>query len=178
MNEGNISLAKKLNKIAYVISIVVLLFVLMMRRIKIETDIDFSFLPAFHSSLNALTAILLIIAFVLIRQKKITAHKNIMFAAMITSSLFLLSYVTYHITTPETLYCGVGSIRIVYFILLISHVILAAVIFPFILFTLIRGYTMQVEKHKKMAKWVFPLWLYVAITGPILFLMLQPCYNL
>ena len=176
MSQGNTTLAKKLNKFAYVISILVLFLVLMMRRIKIATDIDFGFLPAFHSSLNALTAVLLVIALVFVKQKRINAHRNVMFAALISSTLFLLSYVVYHFTTPETLYCGVGNIRILYFILLISHVLLAAVIFPFILFTLIRGYTMQVEKHKKMARWVFPIWLYVAITGPILFLMLRPCY--
>ncbi|MCL4109855.1 UNVERIFIED_CONTAM: hypothetical protein GTU68_028764 [Idotea baltica] len=150
----------------------------MMRRIKLDVGIDFSFLPPVHSSLNAITAVLLIIAFILIKQKKISAHRNVMFAAVVTSALFLLSYVLYHITTPETSFCKEGTIRIVYFILLISHVILAGVIFPFILFTLIRGFTMQVEKHKRMARWVFPLWLYVAITGPVLYLMLRPCYGL
>ena len=176
MLQENTALEKELNKFAYVISVLVLLLVVMMRRIKIETDIDFGFLPAFHSSLNALTAVLLVIALIFVKQKKIKAHRNVMFAALISSTLFLLSYVIYHFTTPETLYCGEGSIRILYFILLITHVLLAAVIFPFILFTLIRGYTQQVEKHKKMARWVFPIWLYVAITGPVLFLMLRPCY--
>jgi putative membrane protein len=171
-------LAKKLNIIAYIVSIVVIGLVLLMRRVKLDVGIDFSFLPAFHSTMNAVTAVLLIIALYYIKQKNITAHRNMMFAAMITSALFLLSYVLYHFTTPETNFCKEGSIRIVYFILLISHVILAGVIFPFILFTLIRGYTMQVEKHKRMAKWVFPLWLYVAITGPILYLMLRPCYGM
>ncbi len=175
--EANLALAKKLNIYAYIVSVVVLLLVFMMRRIKIETSIDFGFLPAVHSSLNAVTAILLIIALVFIKQKKIIAHRNVMLAAMVTSALFLLSYVLYHFTTPETKFCGEGSIRIVYFILLISHVLLAAVIFPFILFTLIRGYTYQIERHRKMARWVFPLWLYVAVTGPILYLMLMPCYG-
>ena len=119
---------------------------------------------------------LLIIALVLIKQKKIIAHRNVMFTAMITSALFLVSYVLYHFTTPETLFCKEGPIRIIYFILLISHVFLAAIIFPFILFTLIRGFTYQIEKHKKMARWVFPIWLYVAVTGPILYLMLRSCY--
>ena len=178
MENPNMSLARKLNIFAYIISIVVLLLVLMMRRIKINTDIDFTFLPAIYSSLNGLTAVLLIIALVFIKQKKIKLHRNFMFTAMITSALFLLGYVVYHFTTPETKFCGEGSIRFVYFILLISHVLLAAVIFPFILFKLIRGYTNQIEKHKKMARWVFPIWLYVALTGPILYLMLRPCYGL
>lgn len=174
----NLKLAKRLNFFAYIISVVVLLLVLMMRRIKIDTEIDFTFLPAVYSSLNAITAVLLVIALVYIKKKKVTQHRNFMFTAMITSAMFLLGYVVYHFTTPETKFCGEGSIRIVYFILLISHVLLAAVIFPFILFTLIRGYTNQITKHKKMARWVFPIWLYVAVTGPVLYLMLRPCYGL
>ena len=100
-----------------------------------------------------------------------------MIVAMTCSFIFLTMYIVYHTTTPETKYCGEGNIRYVYFFLLISHVILAAVIFPFILFTFIRGYTFQVEKHKKMAKWVFPFWLYVAVTGPVLYIMLNPCFG-
>lgn len=172
----NLALARKLNTIAYIISAVVIVLVVLMRRIKLDIGVDFSFLPPVHSTLNAITAILLIIAFIFIKQKKIQAHRNLMFSAMITSALFLVSYVLYHITTPETSYCQEGSIRIIYFFLLITHVVLAGVIFPFILFTLIRGYTNQIQKHKKMARWVFPLWLYVAVTGPILYLMLMPCY--
>lgn len=172
----NIALAKKLNKLAWVITVVVLILVGMMRRVKIDTSIDFSFLPPLHSSLNALTAVILVIALVKIKQGNVEAHRKWMMTAVGTSLLFLLSYVAYHFTTPETLYCGEGSIRIVYFILLISHVVLAAVIFPFILFTFIRAYTNQFDKHRKMAKWVYPLWLYVAVTGPVVYLMLRPCY--
>lgn len=176
MNKENNKLARKLNIIAYIVSAAVILLVVLMRSVKLDLGVDFSFLPPVHSSLNAVTAVLLIIALIFIKQKKIIAHRNVMFTAMITSALFLVSYVLYHFTTPETLFCKEGSIRIVYFILLISHVILAAVIFPFILFTLIRGFTYQIEKHKKMARWVFPIWLYVAVTGPILYLMLRSCY--
>jgi len=174
--KSDLILAKKLNLVAYIVSIVVIALVMLMRRVKIDLGVDFSFLPAVHSSLNAVAAVLLVMALVFVKQKKIEAHKKTMFAAVIASALFLLSYVLYHFTTPETNYCGEGSIRIVYFVLLISHIILAGVILPFILFTLIRGYTNQIEKHRKMAKWVFPLWLYVAVTGPVLYLMLRPCY--
>ena len=177
MAEGNIVLAKKLNRIAYVVSAVVLVIVGGMRRIKIDTDIDFSFLPPLHASLNALTAIILIYAFIKVKNGHIDAHKKAMTLAMITSAMFLLSYVTYHITTPETRFGGEGTIRTIYFILLISHVVLAAVTLPFILFTFIRGYTGQVTKHKKMAKWLYPLWLYVTISGPICYLMLRPYYG-
>lgn len=190
--EANLKLAKKLNIAAWVITAVVLVLVGLMRRVKLDFGVDFSFLPGVYSTLNAITAVLLIIAFIQIKKKNIDLHRKLMFAAIITSVLFLLGYVLYHFTTAETLFgdlngdkvldeverVAVGGMRTVYLILLASHVILAAVIFPFILFTFIRAFTNQVERHKKMARWVFPLWLYVALTGPILYLMLLPYYGI
>lgn len=173
----NPALAKKLNVFAWMFSAVVLLIVVMMRRIKIESTIDFSFLPPLHASLNAITALILVYAFLKIKNGHVEAHRKAMTLALITSALFLLSYVLYHITTEETRYGGEGFFRYVYFFFLITHVILAAVSLPFILFTFIRGYTGQVEKHRKMAKWVYPIWLYVAITGPICYLLLRPYYG-
>ena len=172
----NKALATKLNKIAWVFSAVVLMVVGLMRRIKIDTSIDFSFLPPLHASLNAVVAILLVIALYFIKKKDIANHKKTIIAAMIFSGLFLLSYVVYHITTEETRYCQEGAIRYVYFFFLITHVILAAASLPFILFTFIRGFTYQVAAHRKMARWVWPVWFYVAVTGPICYLMLAPCY--
>jgi len=119
----------------------------------------------------------LIIAYWHIKNRRIVQHQKIMTSAMLTSFIFLLCYVLYHITTPETMYCKEGVIRYVYFFLLISHVILAAISFPFVLFTFVRGYTRQDEAHKKMARWIFPIWLYVCITGPLCYLMLYPCYK-
>ena len=168
---------KMLVNMAWAISAVVLLVVGTMRRIKIETSIDFSWLPGFYSVINAIVAILLIIGLVLIRKKQIGRHQKVMFLAMILSLLFLVAYVIYHITTPETTFCREGNIRYIYFALLISHVVLAAIIFPFILFTFIRAAVGDYVRHKKMAKVVFPFWLYVAITGPLLYIMLYPCYN-
>lgn len=169
-------LEKRLNKLTWFVSGAVFLLVVLMRRIKIDTSIDFSFLPPLYSSLNALTAFLLVVALVFIKRGMASQHKRMMTMALATSVLFLLCYVVYHITTPETRYCGVGLIRYFYFFLLITHIILAAVILPFILFTYIRAYTNQFERHKAMARWVFPLWLYVAVTGPVIYLMLSPCY--
>lgn len=174
----NISLAKKLNVYATIVSAVVLLLVATMRQIpRLDLGIDFSFLPAIYSFTNLLAAVFLILALNFIRQKKVEQHRKMIYGALTMSTLFLLMYVLYHITTPEVKYCGEGSMRGVYFFLLITHVVLAAVSFPFILFTFVRGYTMQVEKHKRMAKWVFWVWLYVAITGPVIYLMLRPCLN-
>ncbi|MCP3930048.1 MAG: DUF420 domain-containing protein [Bacteroidetes bacterium] len=190
--EPNLKLAKKLNTIAWVVTVFVLLLVGMMRRIKIELPEgwDFCFLPPFHAGVNALTFFVLLVAFYFIKQKRIEAHRKTIYIAVGLSVLFLLSYVTYHITTPETLFgdvngdrivspeeiASVGSIRSVYFFFLITHILLAGIILPFILFTFVRAYTNQVEKHRKMAKWVFPLWLYVTLSGPICYLMLMPYY--
>ena len=174
----NLKLAKKLNVLAGVVTIVVLLLVGMMRRpeFKISTDIDFSFLPPFHATLNALVALVLLVALYFIKNKNVEAHKKSIYAAMALSAMFLLSYVVYHFTTEETTYCFEGASRSIYFFFLITHVILAGVMLPFILLTFIRAYTGQIEKHKKMARWVWPFWFYVAVTGPICYLMLRPCY--
>ena len=169
-------LEKRLNKLAYLISAVVLLLVGLMRRYKFDLGVDFSFLPPIHASLNALTAVILVLAFYFIKNRQVTNHRRAIYAAMVCSALFLLSYVLYHFTTPEVRYGGTGPMRTVYFILLITHVVLAGLILPFILLTFNRAYTAQFERHRKMARWVFPLWLYVAITGPICYLMLQPYY--
>ena len=174
----NSVLAKKLNVYATIVSVVVLLLVATMRQIpRLDLGIDFSFLPAVYSFTNLLAAVFLILAFNFIRQKKIEQHRKMIYVALTMSTLFLLMYVLYHITSPEIKYCGEGAIRPVYFLLLITHVTLAAVSFPFILFTFIRGYTMQVERHKKMARWVYWVWLYVSISGPVVYLMIRPCMN-
>ncbi len=190
--EPNLKLAKTLNRWAWVVSIIVLLLVGMMRRVKIDVPagVDLSFLPTFHASMNALTAIVLVMALVFIKQKNVKLHRQSIYVAMALSVLFLLSYVAYHFTNPETLFgdangdgvlsdeelVAVGSTRTFYLILLLTHIVLAAVSLPLILFTFIRGYTNQVERHRKMAKWVYPLWLYVAVTGPICYWLLRPYY--
>lgn len=190
--ETNLPLAKKLNIAAWIVTAIVLLLVGMMRRVKISLPEawDFSFLPPFHASVNALTAIVLMLAFYFIKQKNIEAHRKAIYVAMGLSVLFLLSYVAYHFTSPEIKFgdanldglvdaaeaAAVGGSRTFYLILLITHITLAGLILPFILFTFIRAYTGQIERHRKMAKWVFPLWLYVAITGPICYYMLMPYY--
>lgn len=175
--QPNLALEKRLNITAYIVSVVVLLLVGLMRRYKFDLGVDFSFLPPVHASLNALAAVILIYAFWQIKNGNITAHRRAIYAAMVCSALFLISYVLYHFTTPETRYGGTGIWRTLYFLLLITHVVLAAVILPFILLTFNRAYTGQYERHRRMARWVFPLWLYVAISGPICYLMLRPYYS-
>ena len=192
MMQANLELAKKLNLWAWVVSAAVLLLVGLMRQVKITlpAGTDLSFLPGFHAGLNALTAVMLILALVFIKQKNILAHQRAIYLAMGLSLLFLLSYVAYHFTNPETLFgdankdgilspeelSAIGSARTTYLVLLLSHIVLAAVSLPLILFTFIRGFTGQVEGHRSMAKWVYPLWLYVAVTGPVCYWMLRPYY--
>ncbi len=175
--QPNIVLEQKLNKIAWVITGAVLLLVVLMRRIKIDTPIDFSFLPAIYSTLNAITAVVLLAGLYFIKKKQMENHRKAMSLSVLTSLLFLLGYVAYHITTEETKYGGEGAVRYAYFFLLITHIVLAAIIFPFILFTFIRAYTNQFDRHKKMARWVYWVWLYVAMTGPILYFMIKPYYS-
>ena len=178
MRQSNVLEIKRLNLFATIVSVAVLLLVAVMRQIpRINLGIDFSFLPAVYSVLNASVAIVLVIALIHIRNKRIEQHQRMMTSAVILSSLFLLMYVLYHLTSPEVKYCGTGTIRTIYFLLLITHVSLAAISFPFILFTYIRGFTSQIELHKKISRYVFWVWLYVAITGPIVYLMIRPCMN-
>ncbi|MGA1544256.1 MAG: DUF420 domain-containing protein [Saprospiraceae bacterium] len=190
--EKKIKLAKQLNRWAWGISGVVLTLVILMRRVKIPLPegINFSFLPSFHAMVNGATALILLAAFVAIKNKKVDLHRKLIFTALGLSLLFLLSYVAYHFTTPETIYGdfngngvledeerqAVGNDRLIYLILLLSHIFLAAVSLPFILLTFIRAYTQQFEAHKRMARWVFPIWFYVAATGPICYLLLLPYY--
>jgi len=174
--QANLVLARKLNIWAVIISIVVLFIVGFMRQVKLDTGIDFTWLPPVYSTLNALTAVFLGIAIMHVKKKNIEKHRQFINISVAMSALFLLCYVVYHFTTPETLYCKEGTIRYVYFFFLITHIVLAAVIFPFILFTYIRGFTWQIERHRKLAKIVFPLWMYVAVTGPLIYFMLKDCY--
>jgi putative membrane protein len=174
----NKALEKKLTIASIIVSIAVLILVGVMRRVKIDLGVDFSFLPPIHALLNTGAAIALIVALLRIKRKDIQGHRNAIFAAMIFSALFLVCYVLYHFTTEETKYCGEGTMKTVYFIILFSHIILAGLSLPFILITFSRGISYNVESHKKIARIVYPIWLYVAVTGPICYLMLKPCYGL
>lgn len=176
--KANESLRKKMDIAAYLISAVVIALVVLMRPAeRFHVDFDTSWMPGFHAIVNCGVALCLILALYYIKKKNISMHRNMIFGAMFFSFFFLLSYVVYHFTTPETKYCFYGFKRYLYFFILITHIILAGLSLPFILLTFNRGFTNSVTKHKKMAKWVFPIWLYVAISGPIVYFMLRPCYN-
>lgn len=177
--EPNLELARKLKVAIWILTIAVWALVGAMRRpekIPLPDGVDLGFLPTVNAVINSLVAILLVVALIMIKRGNIQMHKNAIMAAMVCSALFLLSYVGYHFTNEETKFGGEGVAKTIYLVVLISHIILAAVSLPFILMTWMYGFTNQFHKHRKMAKWVFPMWLYVAVTGPICYLMLRPYY--
>lgn len=186
------ALSKKLGIAAWIVSAAVLLLVVAMQKIKfpLPTGWSTAFLPPVHALLNSLVAVCLVAAVVAVKQGKIVLHRRFIVAAMTFSVIFLLCYVAYHLTSAEVKFgdtdgdgvvsaaekLAVGSARVNYLLLLLSHITLAAVSLPFILFTFIAGWTSRFTAHRRLARWVFPLWLYVAITGPICYWLLRPYY--
>jgi uncharacterized membrane protein YozB (DUF420 family) len=133
-------------------------------------------LPALNATLNGLSAVLLTTGYILIRRGRRDLHKRCMLAALATSALFLISYVIYHLNTGSRPFPGQGGIRLVYFVILITHVILAAAILPLALITTARGLKEQYDRHVRIARWTLPLWLYVSVTGVVIYLMLYQFY--
>jgi uncharacterized membrane protein YozB (DUF420 family) len=138
--------------------------------------ITISDLPTLNATLNGLAAILLFSGYVLIKRGDRRKHQWCMLAALTTSALFLISYVTYHLNAGSRPFPGQGPIRLVYFAILITHVILAAAIVPLALVTATRGLKSQFDRHVRIARWTFPLWLYVSVTGVVIYLMLYVLY--
>jgi putative membrane protein len=166
---------KRLNRVAWAISILVWLLVGAMRQYKFDVGVDLGFLSGLNAIFNTGVTLALLSAFYFIKNKKVTYHRRSIYVAMILSAGFLLSYIGYHFTNEEIPFCQEGTIRSIYYFILFSHILLAGLSLPFILMTFIRGYTGDYTTHRKMARWVFPVWLYVAATGPIIYLFLLPC---
>jgi putative membrane protein len=135
-----------------------------------------SFLPPVYASINGLTAILLVSAVIAIKNGNRKLHERLMTSAIACSVIFLIMYVAYHMTSDSTKFGGEGWIRYVYFFILITHIALSIIIIPFVLFTYVRALSQSFDRHKKLARITFPLWLYVAITGVIVYLMIAPYY--
>lgn len=144
---------------------------------QLSLGFDLRWLPALNASFNFTTAVLLIVGRIYIARKDIKRHRNVMIGAFAVSCLFLISYVTYHLLTDPTRFGGEGWIRPVYFFILITHIILAAIIVPLVLFTMVRGLQDRYDKHRRVAKWTWPLWLYVTVTGVLVYLMMAPYYG-
>ena len=160
----------------WLISIVIPVVVAILFTVRIPNVASLSFLPPIYATVNGITTVILLLALKAIKSKNIDLHKNLMKTAIALSLAFLLMYVAYHMTSDSTPYGGEGFIRYVYFFILISHIILSIGIIPMVLFTYVRAFTRQFEDHKKIARYTFPIWLYVAVTGVIVYFMISPYY--
>ena len=160
----------------WLISIAIPVVVAILFTVRIPNVASLSFLPPIYATVNGITTVILLLALKAIKSKNINLHKNLMKTAIVLSLAFLLMYVAYHMTSDSTPYGGEGFIRYVYFFILISHIILSIGIIPMVLFTYVRAFTRQFEDHKKIARYTFPIWLYVAVTGVIVYFMISPYY--
>ncbi|HEY1032180.1 MAG TPA: DUF420 domain-containing protein [Flavipsychrobacter sp.] len=169
---------KQARLLIFVVSFVVFAAVVILSKVKLEVDLGFDVhvFALINAVINSCVSILLILALISIKQKRYVAHKQQMLAAMFLSILFLVSYIAHHLLAGDTKFGGEGFIRYFYFVILITHIFLAAIILPFILFTAYRSLTGEFEKHKKLAKYTWPLWLYVSITGVLVYLLISPYY--
>ncbi|MCF6307588.1 MAG: DUF420 domain-containing protein [Flavobacteriaceae bacterium] len=167
---------KKYNRLIWILSIVIPVAVAALFGIRIPGVERMGFLPPIYATINGITALVLILAVVQIKKGNRKYHERLMKMAMILSILFLLLYITYHMTSDSTKYGGEGIIKYMYYFVLITHIVLSIVVIPFVLITFVRGISGRFVQHKKIAKITFPLWLYVAISGVIVYLMISPYY--
>jgi putative membrane protein len=167
------SVAKKLITI---VSIAVPVVVAILFGVRLPNVEPLSFLPPIYASINGLTAVLLVVALWAIKAQKIPLHQNIMKTCIALSLSFLLMYVAYHMTSDSTPFGGEGIVRTLYFTLLVSHILLSIIIIPLVLHTYLRAYLKDFQGHKKLARITFPIWLYVAVTGVVVYLMISPYY--
>ncbi|SDS16142.1 DUF420 domain-containing protein [Gramella sp. MAR_2010_147] len=157
------------------VPVIVLVLMLLPERYNIFGTDAITF-PLFHGILNFLTAILLIIGFFFMKAGKYLEHRNTMITAFSLSVIFLVSYVLSKISNEPVPYGGEGVLRYIYFFILITHIVLSGIIVPLVLFTMYRGLSGQYDKHARVARWTFPIWLYVAVTGVLVFLFMMPYY--
>jgi len=176
----NNTVEKKFRTPIIIVSILIPIVVAILFSVKLK---DFginveplSFLPPIYASINGVTAILLILAVRAIKNGNRSLHEKLMTSAIACSVIFLVMYVAYHMTSESTKFGGEGIIRYVYFFILLTHIALSVIIIPLVLFTYVRALSKQFDRHKKLARITFPLWLYVAVTGVVVYLMISPYY--
>ena len=167
---------QRYSKLITVVSILIPVVVAILFTVKIPNVPPFDFLPPIYATINAVTALILIIAYVAIRNKNIKLHESLMKTAIALSVVFLLMYVAYHMTSESTPYGGQGAIKYVYYFILISHILLSIGIIPMVLVTYVRAISKRFADHKKISVITFPIWLYIAVTGVIVYLMISPYY--
>lgn len=172
----NILDEKKYNKLIVILSVAIPIVVAILFGVKIPNVEPLSFLPPIYATINGFTALILVAAYMAIRNKRLILHKNLMTTAIGCSVVFLMLYVAYHMTSDSTKFGGEGPIKYIYYFILITHILLSIIVIPFVLITYVRAITNHIEKHKKIARITFPLWLYVAISGVIVYIMISPYY--
>ena len=158
-----------------IISIAIPVVVAILFGVRVDYELPI-FLPPIYSSLNALTAVLLVLALVAIKSKKIKLHQRLMQTCIALSLVFLVMYIAYHMTTDPTPFGGDGFTKSMYFFILISHIILSIALIPLVLISYVRTFQEEFSAHKKISKVTFPIWLYVAVTGVVVYLMISPYY--
>tara|TARA_B110000881_G_scaffold54195_1_gene46096 strand:+ start:102 stop:629 length:528 start_codon:yes stop_codon:yes gene_type:complete len=158
------------------VSIAIPVVVAFLFRIRLENVKSLSFLPPIYAAVNGYTAIILLVALWAIKNRKINLHEQMMKTAIGLSLAFLIMYVAYHLTSDPTPFGGEGTIKIVYYIILISHIVLSIAIIPLVLISFVRGISQQFTQHRKIARITFPIWLYVTVTGVIVYYMISPYY--
>ncbi|CAM4277217.1 DUF420 domain-containing protein [Zobellia roscoffensis] len=174
--EDTVAKEKRFNKLITIVSIIVPVVVAILFGVKIPNVERLGFLPPIYASINGLTAVLLLVAVWAIKNGNKKLHQNIMTSCIGLSLLFLVMYIAYHMTSESTTYGGEGIMRTVYFFILITHIVLSIAIIPLVLKTYAFAYLEKFESHRKWAKITFPIWLYVAITGVVVYLMISPYY--
>ncbi|WP_425484321.1 DUF420 domain-containing protein [Halobacillus locisalis] len=177
----NVTTKKEFNYVPWVVGLsiainAIVVALLFIPKLEPQTGFDVTILPLLNAVLNSFTFVFLLAALYMILKKNVLWHKRFIFAAFTTTALFLVSYLTYHSMASSTSYGGEGIMQTIYYFILITHIVLAALIVPLALLTLARGLTMKVEKHRKIARWTMPLWLYVSLTGVLVYLMISPYY--
>lgn len=187
------SISRNYTRAIIIVSIAIPLavaFIILVPQVKIDFGFNTRMLPLFHAILNSSTAILLIASLFFVKSGQFRAHRTMNWIAVSLSTIFLVSYVIYHASNPSTKFGDLnhdgvlsdeeklqaGSMRYVYYFILSSHIILSGIIIPFVLFTLQRAYQEKFDKHRKLARITWPMWLYVAVTGVVVYLMISPYY--
>jgi len=168
---------KRYNRIIILLSIAIPLAVGALFGVKLDIELPL-FLPPIYASINGVTSLVLITAFWAIKNKKIEMHERLMKMALVFSIIFLVLYILYHMTSDSTSFGGEGILKYIYYSILISHILLSVAVIPFVLITYVRAITNDIEKHKRIARVTFPLWLYVTISGVIVYLMIFPYYSI
>ncbi|WP_299797363.1 DUF420 domain-containing protein [uncultured Maribacter sp.] len=174
--QGSVKDEKKFNKLITVVSVIIPIVVAILFGVKLPNVEPLSFLPPIYAAINGLTAVLLLVAVWAIKNGNQKLHQNLMTINIALSLLFLIMYIAYHMTSDSTSYGGEGAIKYAYYFILITHILLSIALIPLVLRTYAKAYLKKFEDHRALAKYTFPVWLYVAVTGVVVYLMISPYY--